>query len=131
MKGCGKIICGVLTVSSFLLLYVHGQTALFQLSYNIDKQSKVLARESEEYRRLKFEVEQMKAPLLLEGKMKEMSLELGLPKEVRVVRVGNAATLNEAPATTMPSDPLQTPSGGGLMRFLGRFVDIAQAKTDR
>lgn len=130
MKGCGKIICGVLAVSSFLLLYVHGQTALFQLSYNIDKQSKVLARESEEYRRLKFEVEQMKAPLLLEGKMREMSLELGLPKEVRVIRVTSSAAIPSTSSAAMTSDALQTPSNG-LMRFLGRFVDIAQAKTDR
>ncbi len=129
MKGCGKIICGILIVSSLFLLYVHGQTALFELSYTIDKHSKIVMRESEEYRRLKFEVEQLKAPLLLEGKMKEMSLELGLPKEVRVVRVA-PPVIPAAESPVMHADSLQNPSNG-LMRFLGRWVDIAQAKTDR
>ncbi len=128
MKGSGKIICGILSVSFLMLLYVHGETSLFSISYGIDAKSKQLAKVSEEYRRLRFEVEQLKAPLVLENKMKEMSLELMLPSDVRVIRVP------QMPAGSQPQlrDENNLPGfSNSLFRALGRWVDIAQAKTDR
>ena len=127
MKGCGKIILGVSAAAAFLLFYVHGQVALFRLSYAMDAQSKALAQRSEEYRRLKFEVDRLKAPLPLEEKMRKLSIDLTLPKEVRVVRIPAAALPEPRPVVPFASAPVPN----GFLKFLGRWVDIAQAKTDR
>jgi hypothetical protein len=124
MKGIGKIILLITAGSFFFLIYVREQVALLHVSYQIDSRSEKMTQLSEEYRQLRFEVEQLKAPRLLEEKMKKMSLELTLPQEIRVVRV---------PAT-IPSegalDQMAHPIGGRIADFLGRFVDVAQAKTD-
>ena len=70
MKGIGKIIVGVMTISILLVLYVHEQVALLHVSYLLDSRVDKVTRLSEEYRQLKFEVEQLKAPKLVEEKMK-------------------------------------------------------------
>ena len=124
MKGTGQIICATVFSAFLLLLYVHGQTVLFDLSYGIDAHNKQLTRLSEEYRRLKFEVERMKAPLLLESKMKQLSLNLGLPKEVKVIRVES----EETKKVELPQHDAMISSPNNLMRFLGRWIDVAQAQ---
>lgn len=124
MKGIGKIIVGIMTVSILLVLYVHEQVALLHVSYMLDTRVEKVTRLSEEYRQLRFEVEQLKAPRLLEEKMKQLSLDLTLPKEIRVMRV---------PAPELEKVVHQVssrPSSGGVLDFVGRWVDVAQAKTD-
>ena len=37
-----------------LLLYVHEQTSIFQVSYGIEKKERAVAKLSEEYKRMKF-----------------------------------------------------------------------------
>ncbi|HXV27992.1 MAG TPA: hypothetical protein VD913_03410 [bacterium] len=127
MKGLGKIVLGIGLVSSLFLFYVQGQIAVLRISYQIDVDSKELAQRSEEYRHLKFKVDQLKAPRRLEEKMKELDLDLTLPKEVRVVRV----PLSPSPNPSAVAESVQlNPFSEGLIEFLGHWVKIAQAKTD-
>ena len=126
MKGAGKIVLATAFFSSLMLVYVHEQMALFHISYELDAKSEKLSRLSEEYRKLKFEVDQLRAPRLLEGKLKELSLDLSLPKEVRVVKV----------PFSEPVVPVRSMSGNAVqdhfLNFLGRWVNVApaQAKED-
>ena len=126
MKGLGKIIIAIGLVSVLLLLYVQGQTALVRISYLMDVKSKKLAQEEEEYRYLKFEVDQLKAPRRLEEKIKTLKLNLTLPKEIRVVRVQAPPTIESPRLEEVQLQPLSK----GLLEFLGRWVKVAQAKTD-
>ena len=129
MKGLGKILINVAVVSFLLLLYVQGQIALLRISYSIDSQSKKLTQKREQYRHLQFEVDQLKAPRRLEEKMKELQLNLVLPKEVRVVRVPIVAS-NALVEPPLEEEVQLQPFSKGLLEFLGRWVKVAQAKTD-
>ena len=121
----GKIIFGVGLLTLLLLLYVHEQVALVRVSYLIDSKSAALNHMSEEYRQLKFDVDQLKAPRLLEEKMKTLSLDLALPQEIHVVRT---------PAVPLPVQGREVPAvgsiSGNMFHFLGHWVEVAQAKTD-
>ena len=126
MKGTGKILVGVSFFTALMLVYVHEQVSLFQISYSLDERADTLTRRTETFRKLKFEVEQLKAPRLLEQRMKDMKLELGLPKEVRVVKVAQ-----NAPEAGAGETALETSSANqGLARFVGHWMGVAQAKTD-
>ncbi len=127
MKGLGKIIIVIGFISGLFLLYVQGQISMLRVSYKIDLDSKKLSRRSEEYRHLKFEVDQLKSPRRLEEKIKELNLELTLPKEVRVVRVPYQTS--EEPSLGAETVQLK-PFSDGVLEFLGRWVKVAQAKTD-
>jgi hypothetical protein len=125
MKGIGKVILMIAFGSCFFLLYVHEQVALLDVSYAIDAKADKVTQLSEEYRQIRFEVEQLKAPRLLEEKMKQMSMELTLPQEIRVIRIP-AVLDTDASLKQISTRPM----AGRLADFLGRFVDVAQAKTD-
>lgn len=120
----GKTIFGVGLLTLALLLYVHEQVSLVRVSYQIDAKQIKLNRMNEEYRQLKFEVDQLKAPRLLEEKMKNLSMDLMLPQEIHVVR------------TPAPRLPLQGKEvsinsfSGNMFHFLGHWVEVAQAKTE-
>ncbi len=127
MKGTGKTLISITLGSFLLLLFVHGQISLFQVSYMIDVKSEALAERSEAYRHLKFEVDQLKAPRILEARMKDLKMDLTLPKEVRVVRVPvvKPQQIQHAPVTEFELQPFSQ----GLLNFFGRWVKVAQAKT--
>lgn len=125
IQSMGKTIFGVGLLTLLLLLYVHEQVALVRVSYQIDAKQAKLTRMSEEYRQLKFEVDQLKAPRLLEEKMKKLSLDLSLPQEIHVVRT---------PAPKLAPQPHDAAAigsvSGNMFHFLGHWVEVAQAKTD-
>jgi len=126
MKGTGKIILVVFFGMILMLAYVHEQFLLFQVSYDIDKKSNYQAVQAENYRHLKYQVDQLKAPRQLEEKIQKHSLELTFPKEIRVVKIPVQTTLK---ITTVPDVPIQTLTGQ-FTHFFGRWIDVAQAKTD-
>ena len=126
MKNLGKIILWIGIGSLPLLLYVHQQVALFHISYLLDDQASGLNKKSEAYRRLKFEVDQLKSPRFLEEKIKELSLNLALPQEIRVVRIPQSFRPSLNPVEPMSVSPISDK----VLNFLGRWVDIAQAKTE-
>ena len=127
MKGIGKILIGIAAMTILLVFYVHEQIALFQISYILDKQAEAFETRSETYWKLKFEVDQLKAPRLLEQRMNELKLDLTLPHEVRVVRMPAPPALVSAPVTRSVSG---SPLTDGVLDLLGRWVDVAQAKTE-
>ena len=87
MQGTFKFMTVFIVATVLLLFYVHAEISLFRISYVISEQTHELTEKNEKFRRLKFEVDQLKAPQLLESKIHEWELDLTLPKEVRVVRV--------------------------------------------
>ncbi len=126
MKGIGKIIGVIFALSLFFVLYVREQIALLHVSYKIEAKSDKVAELSEEYRRLRFEVDQLKAPRLLEEKMKQLSMELTLPQEIRVVRT----PVEAPPAQLMERMSLNPTLSTQFAHFVGRWIDVAQAKTE-
>lgn len=125
MKGSGKILLSIAGASFLFLAFVHGQVAVFNLSYSIDKKTDILAEKSELYRHLNFEVNRLKAPGILEQKMAELSMDLTLPKDVQVVRV---PTVRPVPEAVL--EPVSLSATDKLTSFLGRWIGVAQAKTD-
>ncbi|MBU3759616.1 MAG: hypothetical protein FGM27_06770 [Candidatus Omnitrophica bacterium] len=115
------------SLTALAVLYVYGQTEIFKVSYDINERSDQLAEQSELHRRLKFEVDQLRAPRLLEEKMKRMELELALPSEIQVVRIPQVSKDAE------PFDSAAVPQSLAPNPFdlLGRVVKVAQAKMDQ
>ncbi len=131
MKGAGKTLLILACFTGFFLAYVHGQVMLLRLSYSINRDSRQLAAKTEEFLKLKFQVEQLKAPRLLENKMGEFDLNLTLPKQVKVVRVAPMPVMvieERHAAAELPAAP---PSfAQRLGNVFGRWVGVAQAKTE-
>lgn len=113
-------------ITCFAVLYVYGQTAIFKVSYDINEKSDKLKEQSEYYRRLKFEVDQLRAPRLLEEKMKRMELELALPSEIQVIRIPK----NGAPDSLIVPAVSKQPLAASPFDLLGRWVKVAQAKME-
>lgn len=127
MKGSGKILIFIAGITCLLLFYVHLQIASVLVSFDIHKSSKTFAEKQELFKRLQFKVDQLKAPRLLESKMKKHELGLALPDKIQIVEVP------PAPAFTMPITQEQavTNSFSSIVSsFLGRWIQTAQAKTD-
>jgi len=127
MKGTGKIILGVSVGVMALLIYVHGQFLLFQTSYTMNHKAEMIREKGESYRQLKFEVDRLKAPRLLEARMAEREMDLTLPKKIRVVRIPEQPVLAPIEVTQTISQPL----AGQFVDFLGKWVGIAQARTEQ
>jgi hypothetical protein len=125
MKGLGKVVFAFAVVTSVFLLYVHERVEIFRTSYRIQRKSSELSKQSEEFRRLSFEVTQLRSPQYLEGKLEELSLPLTVPQQIQVLRVP------EAPKqAALPSVPLSAHSPN-LFDFLGQWIQVAQARTDQ
>lgn len=127
IRFAARVLIMVAALTCSVVLYVHGQVAIFELSYDMNAQAHVLRDKSEEYRKLKFEVEQLKAPRLLEAKMHQMNLELTLPREVRVVKIPQPVRMDS------PVVGAVSPQSFSLapMDFFGKWVKVAQAKMDQ
>ena len=127
MKGSGKILGYIVVVTCFMVLYVHLQVSSVIVSLEINKSSRHLATKQELYRRLQFNIDQLKAPRLLEEKMKTHELTLGLPNRVQTVEVPRVPELKlpigqDAKASTAYVSTFS--------KFFGRLIQTAQAKTD-
>ena len=126
MKGIGKVVLLIGGISFFFLIYVHEQIALLRVSYQMEAKNEKLSHLSEEYRQIRFEVDQLKAPRLLEEKMKQLSMDLTLPQEIRVIRTPAVYPIVASPLASVSARPMT----GQVADFLGRWVGVAQAKTD-
>ncbi|MDD5218561.1 MAG: hypothetical protein PHS88_10735 [Candidatus Omnitrophica bacterium] len=126
MKGTGKFLIIIGMIAALFLLYVHFQVLIFQVSYAIEIKAKVLTRCHESYRRLKFQVEQLKAPQNLAEKMTTYKLDLQVPKEIHVLQ---APALPPVELVPMGKTTFQ-PFSKGLIDFLGHWVKVAQADTN-
>lgn len=127
MKFCLKVIMWMVVITAPTVLYVHGQIALFRVSYELNAKADELKEKSETYRRLKFEVEQLKAPRLLEAKMKELDMPLDVPKDIQVVHIEPTTEYRGPEAIPDLSTQSAAP---GRFDLLGRLIKVAQAKMD-
>lgn len=125
MKGLGKILFGCLLITGTLLLYVHERVEMLRISYRINEKTTRLSRRQEEFRHLKFEVSRLRSPQHLEQRLGELSVPLTLPKQIQVMRVPARAA-----APRLEALPVEPPSHR-ILNFLGRWVQIAQARTEQ
>lgn len=126
MRGTGRIILGIFGFCSLVMFYVHLQVVTFLASYDIQRVSEKIHSSSEELRRLKFEVEQFKAPHLLEGKLNQYDMNLSLPQMVyHVPQSFEEIRPTELPASAQPSGFPQV-----LKQFVNSWVQVAHAKND-
>lgn len=122
-----KVIALLMVFTSGMVVYVHGQIAIFQISYDLNQKEAVLQQKEEAYREIKFEVEQLKAPRLLEEKLQSMDLDLALPDHVQIIKVPMPVQVAQ------PVDTMLTKSSTNLsfpFDFLGKWVKVAQAKVE-
>jgi hypothetical protein len=126
IKFAFKIFFFIGIFTSLAVLYVYGQTAVFKVSYEINEKSEKLKDQSELYRRVKFEVDQLRAPRLLEEKMKSMELQLSLPSQIQVIRIPEASVVEMRVEPVLSRQPL----AANPFDLLGRWVKVAQAKME-
>ncbi len=104
-----------------LLLYVHEQISIFQVSYSIQKKEREVAQLSEQYKMTKFKVARLRSPHALNQRMKQLSLDLRTPTEQEVIRIIKPKGTLQTSKATLP-DPIQ------FLSWL-HFIKDAQAKT--
>jgi hypothetical protein len=128
MRGLGKFLIGFAVVTSALLLYVHEKVEILRVSYRIHEKSRHLSEKAEEFRRMKFEVAQLRSPQNLEKRLGELELPLALPKQIQALRVPATMPAPESTSFLLPSShhPLN-----GLLDFLGQWIQVAQARTEQ
>jgi len=104
-----------------LLFYVHQQVSIFQLSYDIEKKERRIARLSEDYKQARFDLARLRSPHALSERLKKSSLELIMPTDQEIIRVLKIEPVIQNPETRWPA----------LFQFgsLLHFVKEAQAKT--
>lgn len=113
---------GYLILATFLLLlYVHEQTCIFQVSYAIQKKEREVAELNETYKLSKFRVARLRSPHVLNQRLKQLSLDLTTPTEQEIIRVLKPKI--EQAKTSQITWPAP-------MNLLSHFVKEAQAKTN-
>lgn len=127
MKGSGKILVLMSGITCAMLFYVHLQVASVLVSFDIQKQSRAIAEKQELLHRFQYKVDQLRAPRLLEEKMKRHDMGLALPDRVQVVEVPYVPEL--AVPVDQERKAVRTFSSE-VSSFLGRWIQTAQAKTD-
>ena len=127
MRGSGKILIVITVLTCAILFYVHLQVASVLVSFDIHKSSRAVAEKQEILHRFQYKVDQLRAPRLLEEKMKRNDMGLALPNKIQVFQVPPVPELvipiehgQKAPRTLSSE----------VSNFLGRWIQTAQAKTD-
>ena len=111
-----------LVLSTFLLLfYVHEQVSVLQVSYAIEKKERELARLNESYKIEKFNVLRLRSPQALNQRMKQLSLDLTVPTDQKVIKVLK-------PQTIPVEEPVSWRAPIQFMSWL-HMIKEAQAKT--
>ena len=127
MKGSGKILVLIAILTCSMLFFVHLQVASILVSFDIQRSSSSFAGKQELLRRFQFKVDQLRAPRLLEEKMKHHDMGLALPNKIQVVEVPPVSEL----AIPVASEQKVTRTfSSEVTSFLGRWIQTAQAKTD-
>ncbi len=127
MKGSGKILVLIAAFTCALLFYVHLQVGSVLVSFDIHKSSRAFAEKQELLRRFQFKVDQLRAPRLLEEKMKRHDMGLALPNKIQVVEV---PPVPEFVIPVAPQQKVTRTLSSEVTSFLGRWIQTAQAKTD-
>lgn len=125
IKFISKVIGFTSVLTCMMVMYVHGHVQIFQVSYHINSQEALLEKTSKSFRELSYEVEQLKAPALLESKLKTLELDLNLPKEIEFLPTPEVTEIMIP--QELPIEHAQSP----IFNFLGQWVKVAQAKMER
>lgn len=122
MESSKRAVTFLILGTLLLLLYVHEQVAVFQVSYSIERKEREVARLSEEYKTSKFNLACLRSPQVLSARMKKMSLDLTMPTDQEVVKIlkPKAPTLSNM-KTAFEQQPFRFLS-------LSHFIKEAQAK---
>lgn len=123
-----KVLGFTVLLTACMVLYVHGQIAIFKISYEIHEKSRSLEERSEAFRQVKYEVEKLKAPQRLEQKIQQLNLDLSWPREVQVVRIPSIPVSNPLPLGREGSPTRQI--SPGPFDFMSQWIKVAQAKMD-
>ncbi|PIQ85411.1 MAG: hypothetical protein COV74_08850 [Candidatus Omnitrophica bacterium CG11_big_fil_rev_8_21_14_0_20_45_26] len=112
---------GLALLTIALLLYVHTQIMIFQVSYNIQSKEKQLVELGDELKAHQYAVSQLHSLSYLEKRKEEANLKLVLPKTVKVIPI---------PMTKSVDHPIEAPAvvKRGIFSFVN-FIKEAQAKT--
>jgi hypothetical protein len=127
MKGSGKILVFIAVLTFAMLFYVHLQVVSVLVSFDIHKSSRALAEKQELLRKFQFKVDQLRAPRLLEEKMKRHDMGLAIPNKIQVVEV---PPVSELITPAAPGPKVANTLSSKVTSFLGRWIQTAQAKTD-
>lgn len=127
MKGSGKILVAIAVVTCAMLFYVHLQVASVLVSFEIHKSSRAFAEKQELLRRFQFKIDQLRAPRLLEEKMKRHDMGLALPDKIQRVEV---PPVSEVVIPVASEQKVTRTLSSRVTNFLGRWIQTAQAKTD-
>jgi cell division protein FtsL len=127
MKGSGKILVLIAILTCAMLFYVHLQVASVLVSFDIHKSSRAFAEKQELLRKFQFKVDQLRAPRLLEEKMKRHDMGLAIPSKIQVVEV---PPVSEIVIPGTPEPKVARTLSSKVTSFLGRWIQTAQAKTD-
>ncbi len=117
-----KLFAGLLLLTLALLLHVHMQVSIFKVSYAIQKNNKLFAELSDEFRLQRYELSKLYSPSYLDKRKKEMNLKLTVPREIKVVMVPEFKIADTA---VIEAPPIIRQ---GLFSF-ANFIKEAQAKT--
>lgn len=128
MRGTGRIILGVFGACSLVMIYVHLQVVTFLASYEIDRASAKIHSSNEQLRQLKFELEQFKAPHLLEGQVHRYEMNLALPK--MVYRVPHSFDEIQNRSLDLPTAKQTVGAPQFLRQVLNSWIQVAHAKND-
>lgn len=118
MKKIFKILMMIASIVICALLYVALQIELYRVSYSIQKKTQALVQVQDSFEKARVSLFKLKALDILEKRIQQSDMELGLPSEVKTVEV-------ELPETNIPILPVET---GKSPFSLLQFVREAQAK---
>ena len=128
MKGTGRIIIGIFSVCSLVMIYVHLQVATFLASYEIDRAASKIHSATEQLRKLKFEMDQFKAPHLLEGQVRQHEMKLAIPK--MVYRIPYSFDEIQANSVALPTAAQTAGAPQFLRQVLSSWIQVAHAKNN-
>ena len=128
MKGTGRIILGIFGVCSLVMIYVHLQVVTFLASYEIDRANAKIYSSSEQMRKLKFELEQYKAPHLLEVQVHQYEMNLAIPK--MVYRIPHSFEDIQNNPVNLPASAQSTGAPQLMRQILNSWIQVAHAKNN-
>ena len=127
MRGTGRVILGIFGVCALVMVYVHLQVSTFLASYEIDRASVKIYSYNEQLQKLKFELEQFKAPHLLEGRLRQYEMNLDIPK--MVYRVPQSFDeIHKASMNLPTTGDARTPQL--LRQIFNSWIQVAHAKNE-
>ena len=128
MKGTGRVIFGILGVCSLVMIYVHLQVITFLASYQIDRANSKIYVSNEQLQKLKFELEQYKAPHLLEGRLRQYEMNLDIPK--MVYRVPHSFDTIQNASVNLSATTQAASAPQFLRQILNSWIQVAHAKNE-